>query len=107
MIWWMKVNVENGDEEWIFHSSEGFAIHKVNEAIFWGSLLLGNVFWGVTTLLSLILSSLFWISLCAFCFLLSALNFYCFMKCQGKHRQKIKDLADKVGLSSAHRLVDY
>jgi len=29
------------------------------------------------------------------------------MKCQGEHRQKMKELADKVGLASAHNLVDY
>jgi translation initiation factor 1 (eIF-1/SUI1) len=39
--------------------------------------------------------------------MLGVLNFLCFMKCQGEHRQKIKELADKVGLASAHSLVDY
>lgn len=107
LIWWMNVNPENGEEEWVFHSNQGYSMNNINEGVFWGSNLAWNVFWGISTLLSIILSSLFWISLCALCLILGVINFYYFLKCQGGHQQKMKNIADQIGLASAHRLVDY
>ena len=106
-MWWMKVDLETGDEEWMFVSSQGYSPHVINEAVFWGCCMAGNIFWAVTILLCLILSSLFWISLCAVCLLLSLINFAFFMRCRGNHRQKFKELADRVGLGSAHSLMDF
>ena len=90
MTWWIKVDLETGEEEWMYLSSEGYQLHQVNEAIFWGGAMLGNIFWGGSVVLSVILSSLFWISLCAVCFLLNAINFVFFLKCRGQHRDKFK-----------------
>lgn len=107
MTWWMRINDQTGDEEWIFHSSEATTkLHPLNEQVFWGSCLLAAVFWGVTCVLSLILSRLFWIALCATCFLLGAINFRLFLKCRGQHQEKFKNLVDRIGIVSAHRLVE-
>jgi hypothetical protein len=107
MMWWMKVHPETGEEEWVFMSSEGFNPHYVNEMVFWGSIVVGGIFWGITLLLCILLSSLFWIALCVVCLLLGLINFAFFMRCRGSHRQKFQEMADKVGLSSAHSLVNF
>jgi hypothetical protein len=107
MMWWMKIDQDTGEEEWRFLSNEGYQLNPINEAVFWGGSLTGNLFWGISTLLSLILSSLFWIVLCAVCFILNAINFAFFLKCRGNHQQKLKNLVDRIGLPSASRLVDF
>lgn len=107
MMWWIKINQENGDEEWMFLSNEGYTLNPANEAVFWICCMLGNFFWGIATLLSLILSSLFWIALCALCFILNIINFVSYLKCRGNHQQKLQELAEKVGLGSARSLVGF
>lgn len=91
----------------MFLSNEGYVLNPVNEAVFWGCCMVGNLFWGITTLLSLILSSLFWIALCALCFILNVINFVSYLKCRGNHQLKLKEFAEKVGLGSGRSLVGF
>jgi len=97
----MKIH-DNGDEEWIFHSSEGFIkLNKINENVFWACTLGSSLFWGISAVLSMIISQLFWIALCITCFLLSSINLALFLKCRGKHQEKFIKIAEQVGLPNA------
>lgn len=73
--------------------------------MFWTCNLGSAIFWGFATLLSILISRLFWISICAVCFLLSGINFIFYLRCRGNHQEKFKGMVDKMGIQSAHALV--
>lgn len=105
MTWWMKINEETGEETWIFHSADAPAIDAVNYNVFWSCQLGGAVFWGLATLLSLLVSRLFWVSICAVCLILAGVNLAFYLRCRGNHQEKLKGIADRMGIHSAHALV--
>lgn len=67
----------------------------------------GNIFWAVTFVLCILLSSLFWIVLCGVCLILNVVNFLFFMRCRGRHREKFREITEQVGFASAHSLIGY
>jgi hypothetical protein len=105
MTWWMRINEDSGEETWVFHSTGSEAIHVLNYNVFWSSSLGAAIFWGFSTLLSVLVSRLFWIALCAVCLLLAALNFVFYLRCRGNHQEKFRGIADRMGIQSAHALV--
>ena len=108
MTWWMKIEEQSGEETWIFHSSDCERIDSVNYNVFWSVNLGSAIFWGFATLLSVLISRLFWISICGVSFILSAINFLFYLRCRGNHQENFKGIADRLGMQSAHSLVaDY
>ena len=86
MTWWMKIAEQSGEETWIFHSSDCERIDKINYSVFWSVNLGSAIFWGFATLLSVLISRLFWISICGVSFILSAINFLFYLRCRGNHQ---------------------
>ena len=106
MVWWLHIT-EEGDEEWVFHSNAGYRLHPVNEKVFWGCVLAGVFFWGLSFVLTLIISELIWFSISAVCLFLALLNLRFFLKCKGDHQQRAFEFANRFGLASAQTLEDF
>ena len=88
--WWNEVN-EDGTEEWIYESSHEIKKTSIDSSIFWVSLYVTPVFWGVFLFFKVISISWFDAMICLIAMLLSGSNMMGYYKCSKEQGKKIND----------------
>lgn len=93
--WWNEVK-EDGSEVWIFESDHEKRATSIDTTIFWGSLYLTPIVWGVFVIIEIIGLKLMWFLVCLIAFVLSFSNTVGYYKCSGEQKKKLTGfLADK------------
>ena len=87
--WWNEVK-EDGSEVWRFESSHEVKSRSIDTTIFWASLYIAPVFWGIFLFLELIGLKLMWFLACLIGFILTFANTFGYYKCYGEQKSKIK-----------------
>ena len=87
--WWNEVK-EDGTEVWKFESSHEVKSKSIDTTIFWMSLYIAPIFWGVFLFLQLIGLKLMWFLACLIGFILTFSNTFGYYKCSGEQKNKIK-----------------
>ena len=87
--WWNEVK-EDGSEEWKFESSHEVKAKSIDTTIFWISLYITPVFWGVFFVLELIGLKLMWTLACLIGFILTGSNTFGYYKCSGEQKKRIQ-----------------
>ena len=104
--WWNEVK-EDGTEVWKFESSNEIKTKSIDTTIFWMSLYISPIFWGVFLFLELIGLKLMWFLSCLIAFILTFSNTFGYYKCSGEQNKKVKGFIDdkaKEGLSKFMQL---
>ena len=104
--WWNEVK-EDGTEEWKFESSQEEKKRSIDTTVFWISIYVTPVFWGVFFILELIGLKLMWTLACLIALILTGSNTFGYYKCSGEQRKKIEGfLSDKtqVGLTKIFQI---
>ena len=91
--WWNEVK-EDGSEVWRFESSHEQKEKSIDTTIFWMSLYIGPIFWGVFLFLELIGLKLMWVLACLISFILTFSNAFGYYKCSNEQKNKIKGFLD-------------
>ena len=86
--WWNEVK-EDGSEEWKFESSQEVKSKSIDTTVFWMSLYIAPVFWGVFLILELIGLKLMWFLVCLIGFILTFSNTFGYYKCSKDQNKKI------------------
>ena len=86
--WWNEVK-EDGTEEWKFESSQEVKSKSIDTTVFWMSLYIAPVFWGVFLILELIGLKLMWFLVCLIGFILTFSNTFGYYKCSKDQNKKI------------------
>ena len=89
--WWNEVK-EDGTEVWRFESSHEVRAKSIDTTIFWMSLYIAPIFWGVFLFLQLIGLKLMWFLACLIGFILTFSNTFGYYKCSGEQKNRIKGI---------------
>ena len=93
--WWNEVR-DDGTEVWIFESDHEKRATSIDTTLFWTSLYLAPLFWGIFLVIELIGLSLMWFLVCLISFVLTFSNTIGYYKCSGEQKKKLANfLADK------------
>ena len=87
--WWNEVK-EDGTEVWRFESSHEVKARSIDTTIFWMSLYIAPLFWGIFIILELIGLKIMWFLACLISFILTFSNTFGYYKCSGEQKNKIK-----------------
>jgi hypothetical protein len=88
--WWSEYD-ENGNEKWIFESSDDNSKNGATDSfVFWTGLYVTPLIWGFFGLMDLFSFKFFWVNVCGICIVLSSANVIGFYKCQKDHQNKMK-----------------
>ena len=87
--WWNEVK-EDGTEVWRFESSHEVKARSIDTTIFWMSLYIAPLFWGIFIILELIGLKIMWFLACLIAFILTFSNTFGYYKCSGEQKNKIK-----------------
>lgn len=87
--WWNEVK-EDGSEKWIFESDHENRARSIDTTVFWTSLYITPIFWGVFVILELIGLKFMWFLECLIGFILTFSNTFGYYKCSGEQKKKIK-----------------
>ena len=87
--WWNEVK-EDGTEVWRFESSHEVKARSIDTTIFWMSLYIAPLFWGIFIVLELIGLKIMWFLACLIAFILTFSNTFGYYKCSGEQKNKIK-----------------
>ena len=87
--WWNEVK-EDGSEVWRFESSHEVKARSIDTTIFWMSLYIAPLFWGIFLFLELIGLKIMWFLACLIAFILTFSNTFGYYKCSGEQKNKIK-----------------
>ena len=99
--WWNEVK-EDGTEVWRFESSQEDKGKSIDTTVFWISLYIGPIFWGIFLFLELFGLKLIWFLACLIGFILTFSNTYGYYKCSSAQKNKIQGFLEnkkKEGLS--------
>ena len=88
--WWNEVK-EDGTEIWVFESENEKKARSIDTTIFWMSIYVTPLFWGVFIILEIIGLRFMWLLLCLISFILSFSNAFGYYKCSGEQKKKIKN----------------
>jgi len=103
--WWNEIK-EDGTSVWIFESAASEAqIHPVQSKLFWISLIVNPVVWGILLLSSIISAKWNWSILCALGVILAAANVTGYIKCARDARKKVQDMATAFVIEQAIKRV--
>lgn len=79
--WWSEFD-ENGNEKWVFESSEDSSgVGATDSFVFWTALYATPVVWGFFALMDLLSFKFFWVNVCVICVVLSSANVVGYYKC--------------------------
>ena len=93
--WWNEVK-DDGTEVWIFESDHEKRATSIDTTLFWTSLYVTPLFWGVFLVIELFGLSLMWFLVCLISFVLTFSNTVGYYKCSGEQKKKISNfLAEK------------
>lgn len=88
--WWNEIN-DDGTEEWIYESESEVRESNIDSKIFWTSLYVTPIFWGVFLFFNIISLSLFWGMICFIAMILSGSNMFGYLKCSKEQSKKLTD----------------
>ena len=93
--WWNEVR-DDGTEVWIFESDYEKRSTSIDATLFWSSLYIAPLFWGIFLIIELIGLSLMWFLVCLISFVLTFSNTIGYYKCSGEQKKKLTNfLAEK------------
>ena len=93
--WWNEVR-DDGTEVWIFESDHEKRATSIDTTLFWASLYIAPLFWGIFLIIELIGLSLMWFLVCLISFVLTFSNTVGYYKCSGEQKKKLTNfLAEK------------
>ena len=93
--WWNEVR-DDGTEVWIFESDYEKRATSIYTTLFWSSLYIAPLFWGIFLIIELIGLSLMWFLVCLISFVLTFSNTIGYYKCSGEQKKKLTNfLAEK------------
>ena len=93
--WWNEVR-DDGTEVWIFESDHEKRATSIDTTLFWTSLYIAPLFWGIFMIIELIGLSLMWFLVCLISFVLTFSNTIGYYKCSGEQKKKLTNfLAEK------------
>jgi len=93
--WWNEVR-DDGTEVWIFESDHEKRATSIDTTLFWSSLYIAPLFWGIFLIIELIGLSLMWFLVCLISFVLTFSNTIGYYKCSGEQKKKLTNfLAEK------------
>ena len=93
--WWNEVR-DDGTEVWIFESDYEKRSTSIDTTLFWSSLYIAPLFWGIFLIIELIGLSLMWFLVCLISFVLTFSNTIGYYKCSGEQKKKLTNfLAEK------------
>ena len=93
--WWNEVR-DDGTEVWIFESDYEKRATSIDTTLFWSSLYIAPLFWGIFLIIELIGLSLMWFLVCLISFVLTFSNTIGYYKCSGEQKKKLTNfLAEK------------
>ncbi|MCQ2817005.1 MAG: DUF846 domain-containing protein [archaeon] len=104
--WWNEVK-EDGSEVWIFESDHEKRATSIDTTIFWGSLYITPLFWGVLTILNLIGLRLIWFLVCLIALVLTGSNTIGYYKCSGEQKKKLTSFFVDKGQAGLSKLMSY
>ena len=78
--WWNEVK-DDGTEVWIFESDHEKRATSIDTTLFWTSLYIAPLFWGIFLVIELIGLSLMWFFICLISFVLNFSNIVGYYKC--------------------------
>jgi len=88
--WWNDVK-EDGSPQWHFESIEDpAAVSRADYAIFWYSMYLTALLWGVFAFLALLKLSLDWVLVCGVALVLTWSNIYGYWQCSKDARSRVQ-----------------
>lgn len=102
--WWNEVN-EDGTEEWIFESDHEIRQTNIDTSIFWGSLYVTPIFWGVFFIFKVI--GLGWLDamICFIAMTLSGSNMVGYYRCSKEQNKKVNDFIVNKGTEGITKLI--
>lgn len=97
---------EQGEEHWKFECKVNeHETNPVNTRIFWWSLVLFSLIWGLLTLFNVLRLDLQNITVCGYCAALLMFNLYWFYKCSKVQEQNIRKMAAQYGQNMIQRFM--
>ena len=104
--WWNEVK-EDGSEVWIFESDHEKRATSIDTTIFWGSLYITPLFWGIFLILEIIGLNLMWFLVCLIAFVLTFSNTVGYYKCSGEQKKKLTNFIADKGQMGFAKLINY
>ncbi len=104
--WWNEVK-EDGSEIWRFESSHEVKAKSIDTTIFWMSLYIAPIFWGVFLFLQLIGLKFMWFISCLIGLILTFSNAFGYYKCSGEQKNKIKGFLDEKSKEGFSKMLQF
>ena len=104
--WWNEVK-EDGSEVWRFESSHEVKAKSIDTTIFWMSLYIAPIFWGVFLFLQLIGLKFMWFISCLIGLILTFSNAFGYYKCSGEQKNKIKGFLDEKSKEGFSKMLQF
>ena len=104
--WWNEVK-EDGTEVWRFESSHEVRAKSIDTTIFWMSLYIAPIFWGVFLFMQLIGLRLMWFVACLIGFILTFSNTFGYYKCSGEQKNKIKGFINEKSKEGFSKMLQF
>lgn len=102
--WWNEVK-EDGSEVWIFESDHEKRATSIDTTIFWGSLYITPLFWGIFLILEIIGLNLMWFLVCLIAFVLTFSNTVGYYKCSGEQKKKLTSFIANKGQAGFSKIM--
>jgi hypothetical protein len=94
--WWNEVK-EDGSEEWIFESDHEIRGTSIDTSIFWFSLYILPIFWGIILFLDIISFKWMWAIAAIIAMTLTGSNMIGYYKCSNEQKKKISSFIFEKG----------
>ena len=104
--WWNEVK-EDVSEVWIVESDNDKRATSIDTTIFWGSLYITPLFWGIFLILEIIGLNLMWFLVCLIAFVLTFSNTVGYYKCSGEQKKKLTNFIADKGQMGFAKLINY
>ena len=91
--WW--VEIKNNEEIWRYESSNEIK-EGADKGIFWASVYLNSIVWGIFFIFDLITFKFVWGGLTLIMFCLATVNTYEFFKCSKSQQKNLMELSKKI-----------
>ncbi|KAI8814723.1 hypothetical protein BJ742DRAFT_671449, partial [Cladochytrium replicatum] len=86
--WWNEIR-DDGTNVWIFESRENRTVNQVDSRIFWGSLYITPVIWGLFGLLAILRFSVEWFVVTVVAIVLNVANVIGYSRCEKVSRHVV------------------
>ena len=104
--WWNEVR-DDGTEVWIFESDHEKRATSIDTTLFWSSLYIAPLFWGIFLIIELIGLSLMWFLVCLISFVLTFSNTIGYYKCSGEQKKKLTNFLAEKGQKGISNLLKF